>query len=121
MSHPIVHIELSANAHQDAAKFYKEVFDWETFEYPEMDYTTANFGNKEVGVGFNNIANGHPQGATIVYIHTDDLDRSVEKIKTNGGTIINEAMEIPTVGTMVHFTDPSGNMMALLKPEMPAE
>lgn len=116
MAHPIVHIELSAHNHKEAAQFYSEVFGWQTQDWPDMDYTTFTSGEGAPGGGFNNVREGNPAGTTVIYVHTDDLDDSVAKIKANGGTIFGERLDVPGVGTMLFFTDPSGNRMSLLKP-----
>lgn len=118
MSHPIVHIEFSAQQHKKAGQFYANVFGWELQEFPEMDYTTFSSGEQAPGGGFVNVQEGVTPGTTIIYVHTDNLDESVDKIKANGGTILSEALAIPGVGTMIHFADPTGNRLSLLKPEM---
>jgi predicted enzyme related to lactoylglutathione lyase len=116
MSHPIVHIEISAKDHKAAGKFYSTVFGWELKEYPEMNYTTFASGEDAVGGGFNPVSEEHPAGTIMVYIHTDDLDASLEKIKANGGELVTGRYEIPTVGDMATFKDPTGNLVALLQP-----
>jgi uncharacterized protein len=116
MSHPIVHIELSSNNHKEAAKFYAEVFGWEMVDFAEMDYTTFSSGENAPGGGFNDIREGNPAGTTVVYVHTDDIAESASKIEANGGKMVSPAMDIPGVGTMQHFVDPTGNHMSLLKP-----
>ncbi|NCF64991.1 MAG: hypothetical protein GWP61_03395 [Chloroflexi bacterium] len=116
MSHPIVHIELSANNHKDSAKFYSDVFGWEMTDFSEMDYTVFSSGEGKPGGGFSNVQEGNPAGTTVIYIHTDNIEGSVAKIDANGGTMLGEAMDIPGVGTMFHFADPVGNRMSLLKP-----
>lgn len=115
--HPIVHVELSANDHKEAAKFYSDVFEWEIKEFPEMNYSTfaAEGGS---GGGFNPVSEDNPAGQVLVYINTPDLKASLEKIKKHGGTVLLESYEIPTVGTMATFKDPTGNLMALLQPAM---
>lgn len=114
--HPIVHIELSARDLKETGQFYARVFDWQLKEYPEMNYTTFE-AKPGTGGGFSPVNQGTPEGQVLVYINTPDLKESLEKIKANGGTIVLESMEIPTVGIMATFTDPSGNLMALLQPE----
>ena len=121
MSHPIVHIELSASSHKEAAKFYAEVFGWAMTDFPEMDYTTFSSGENAPGGGFNNVQEGNPAGTTVIYIHTDSIEESAAKIEAGGGQLLGPAMDIPTVGTMQHFTDPTGNHMSLLKPEERAD
>jgi predicted enzyme related to lactoylglutathione lyase len=121
MAHPIVHIELSSKDHKADAQWYEDVFGWETNEYPDMDYSTWSGADDSVGGGFNKVSDENPAGTVIVYIHTDDLEASKAKIKEKGGTILLESYEIPTVGTMATFKDPTGNMLALLEPAPDAE
>lgn len=121
MAHPIVHIELSAKNHKEAAKWYKDIFGWETQEYPEMDYSSWSGPDESVGGGFNPVSEDSPAGTVMVYIHTDDLKGTVKTIKEKGGEIVVESYEIPTVGTMATFKDPTGNLMSLLEPAPESE
>lgn len=113
--HHITHIELPVEDANAAAKFYQDVFEWNITEYEEMNYTTfaAEGGS---GGGFTPVNEENPVGNVLVYINTPDLKSSLEKIKANGGTVLMESYEIPTVGTMATFKDPTGNLLALLEP-----
>lgn len=113
--HPIVHIEISADDHTKAAEFYTSVFGWKTQAYPDMDYTTFDTG-EGVGGGLNPVTEENPAGTILVYINADNLEETLDKIKSAGGKVILESLEIPTVGTMSIFNDPTGNQLALLKP-----
>ena len=116
MSHPhhIVHIELSAADHKAAAQFYAEVFGWQTQEFAEMNYSTFAAEGGSPG-GFNPVSDEYPAGSVTVYIGTPDLAASLEKVKANGGTVVMPFHEIPGVGTMATFKDPTGNLMALMQ------
>ena len=123
MSHKIVHIELSANSTKDAAKFYSDVFGWKMTEFPEMNYTTfMPAEDSPLGGGFSPVGEFTPAGRILVYIETDDIEESFAKIEANGGQRLQPPMEIPGVGAIATFSDPTGNLMALLKPsgEMPS-
>jgi uncharacterized protein len=113
--HPIVHIEISANDHAKAGEFYASVFGWKLKAFPEMNYTTFETG-EGVGGGFNPVSDDNPPGTIMVYINADNLEETLSKIKAAGGKIILESMDIPGVGTMAVFSDPTGNQLALLKP-----
>jgi hypothetical protein len=121
MKHPIVHIEISTKNHKESAKWYNDAFGWESKEYEGMDYSTFSSGEESVGGGFNAISDENPAGTVVFYIHTDDLAASVAKVKEMGGEIMVESYEIPTVGIMATFKDPSGNMVSLLQPAPDAE
>jgi predicted enzyme related to lactoylglutathione lyase len=117
MSHPIVHVELSASDRQALARFYSSIFDWQIQDFDEMNYTTASWGSETMGVGFNPVSEeGNPAGTVVPYIYVDDVDATLAKIEANGGKTLMPGMDIPTVGRMAQFTDPTGNRMALLKP-----
>jgi len=117
--HLITHIELPAANVKAAAQFYQTVFDWNVQEYSDMNYTTfaAEGGT---GGGFTEVGEDNPVGNVLVYINTPDLKESLEKIKANGGSVVMESYVIDTVGVMATFKDPTGNLMALLQPEMQA-
>jgi predicted enzyme related to lactoylglutathione lyase len=80
-----------------------------------MNYSTftAEGGS---GGGFNPVGENFPSGRVMVYINTPDLKDSLEKIKAHGGKVLLESYDIPTVGTMATFTDPTGNLVSLLQP-----
>lgn len=118
MAHPIVHVEFSAKDQAEAAKWYSELFGWQTQSWPEMSYTTFLPEEGAIGGGFNPIGNGMPAGAVVVYIETDDIARHVEQIEQAGGTITMQIHEVPTVGKIAVFRDPSGNLVGLIQPEM---
>jgi len=116
MSHPIVHIELSAHDHKKAAQFYANVFGWQIQAFPDMNYSTFSSGEGQPGGGFNPVSEQNPAGTTIVYIETDDIEASLEKIEANGGQRVGEPLDIPDVGVIHWFNDPAGNHMSLIKP-----
>ena len=116
MSHPIVHVEISAKDHKAAGKFYSTVFGWKTEEFPDMNYTTFEGPEHSVGGGFNPVNDDNPAGTIMVYIDTDNLEETLKAIEANGGKIVMPYLNIPTVGDMAIFQDPTGNTLALLKP-----
>jgi predicted enzyme related to lactoylglutathione lyase len=115
MSHPIVHVEFSARDHREAARFYNDIFGWKTQEYPEMNYTTFETGDGGGG-GFNPVQEDYPAGTVMVYIKTDDIEATLAQIEAHGGKTVVAKLEIPTVGWMAVFSDPTGNNVALLTP-----
>ena len=117
MSHKIVHIELSAADQTVAARFYSEVFGWQITPIPEMNYTTfMPAAEPAVGGGFSQVDEHTPAGRVLVYIETDDIEKSFAKIEANGGKRMEPPMEIPGVGAIATFLDPTGNLVALIKP-----
>lgn len=59
--------------------------------------------------------------APSIVISVDDLDESMEKVKSSGGKILSAKPEdIPGVGRWVSFMDTEGNRVSMLQPmQMP--
>jgi predicted enzyme related to lactoylglutathione lyase len=113
-SHPIVHVELSANDFDSAGKFYSELFGWQVQHHPEMQYSTF-MAEGGPGGGFAKAGENTPAGKTTVYVGTDDIDATLAKAEQLGGKILMPKMEIPNTGWMGLFQDPTGNTVGLYK------
>jgi hypothetical protein len=50
-----------------------------------------------------------------VYIATDDVSASLDKVVAAGGSILVPATEIPGTGWFGMFRDPAGNQVGLFK------
>lgn len=110
----IVHIEISSTDRKVTSKFYAELFGWghEHTEEP-MPYTTFTTGN--IGGGFTEPRDDFAIGSPLIYIESDDVAADLAKAEKLGGEKVSDPMDIPTVGTMAIFRDPSGNPIALFK------
>ena len=115
-NHKFVHVELSCQDMEEAKKFYGSVFDWQFTDFPDMNYVTFQPAEGELGGGFNPVSDENPAGTVTFYIHTDDLEETKNRIKSAGGVITLPAQEIPGVGTIAFFKDPTGNHLAILEP-----
>lgn len=113
-SHPICHVEFSANDLASAGKFYSDLFGWQVQQIPEMHYATFGTG-QEPGGGFSQVGEGATAGQTTVYVATDDIDATLAKVEQLGGKILMPQMEIPNTGWMGLFQDPTGNTVGLFK------
>lgn len=116
MAHPIAWIEISAQDRQQMADFYSGVFGWPYRHNEEMSYTSVETGDGSVGLGYNPTQNVAP-GTVTVYIHTDDIADSINKVKAHGGEVLMDSTAIPTIDWMAMFKDPTGNIVGLLQPE----
>jgi predicted enzyme related to lactoylglutathione lyase len=118
--HPIVHVEISAKDRKASAKFYEDVFGWKMTDIPEMNYTTFEYEDGRGG-GLNPVTDDYPAGTVMVYIQTDDIEKSLEKITLHGGKLLLQKKEIPSMGWYAFFEDPGGNQLALYKGMQQAE
>jgi uncharacterized protein len=110
---PIVHIEIPAQDPKKAAVFYNELFGWQLQDVPDMDYMLFTSGADQVG-GFPRIDGQmyKPNDVTI-YIDSDDIDETLQRIEGLGGKTLLGKTEIPGMGWFAFFADPSGNRIAL--------
>ncbi|MFC2064094.1 VOC family protein [Chloroflexota bacterium] len=115
--HAITHIEFSTRNLEETKKFYSSVFEWDIKDFPEMNYATFT-AEGGTGGGFNPISDTYPAGTMMIYINTSDLEQTLQKVKAAGGTIVLDGYDIPTVGRMATFKDPTGNVISLLQPLM---
>jgi uncharacterized protein len=115
--HPIVHIEISVQNRETAGKFYSDVFGWKVEQLPEMNYATFE-AEGGPGGGLNPVENNQP-APVMVYIDTDDIDATLQKIQQSGGKLVRPTDDVPGMGQFAFFSDPSGNILALWHAVMP--
>jgi len=125
---PVVHFEMPAENRKRMAEFYSKTFGWQTQQLgPEMgEYvvvSTTESGDdgrpKMTGAingGFyqktDDLNTQHPS----LVIAVDDVIESIKKIKSGGGTVLGEPMDIPGVGKYISFIDTEGNRLSILQP-----
>src|SRR3984893_14009447 len=88
--------------------FYSQVFGWK-FEDYGPNYTS--FQDGRLAGGFTKVASAG-KGGPLVVIYATDLASAEAKIKAAGGAIVKEAFSFPG-GRRFHFSDPSGNVLAV--------
>src|SRR3954466_2899004 len=98
MAHPIVHVEIPANSQEDARRFYSELFGWQIQLMPEMNYAMFE-AEGGPGGGFPNVHNEFvTSGGVLVYVGTDDIDASLAKAESLGGSTVVPKTQIPGIG-----------------------
>jgi predicted enzyme related to lactoylglutathione lyase len=117
VSLPVVHWEISAQDPKKAQEFYAKLFDWNVDANNPMNYGLVQAdGNGGIGGGIGP-ANGH-SGVTF-YVGVDDLDTYLKRAESLGGKTVMPPTEIPGMVTLAQFTDPEGNLIGLVKNQMP--
>jgi predicted enzyme related to lactoylglutathione lyase len=101
-----------------ALKFYSEVFGWQPSEALDMGpmgkYHMFNRPHGMIG----GMMNKPPEMANVppnwqIYFRVPDITAAVERIKANGGRILNGPMEVPGGSRVVNAMDPQGAAFAL--------
>ena len=121
MSGRVVHFEIPFDDGDRARSFYKELFDWQVMEMPEMGYTIVMSGpSSDSGPTESGFINGgmlsREQGATsgpVIVIDVDDIDAKLIKIEETGGSTVVGKTAVGDMGFAAYFTDPEGNVMGL--------
>lgn len=110
--HAIDYIEFSVTDMTTAKKFYAAAFGWEFTDYAP-GYAGIRGGDGEVG-GLRQADAVHT-GGPLVVLYSTDLEASLKAVRSAGGTIVEEPFPFPG-GRRFHFTDPSGNELAVWSP-----
>ncbi len=113
--------ELITTDVEGAKRFYGEVVGWEA---REMDmglnnvYTIFSSGGADRAGCM-----ARPEGAGdippywMTYLGVGDVDATAEKAKSLGATFMMEPFDVPTVGRLAIFADPTGAAVGLFYPE----
>ena len=104
----IDYVELPTVDIVEAKRFYGEVFGWKFVDYGP-DY--ASFSDGKLDGGFSKESTVQ-RGGPLVIIYSINLELIKESVKSAGGTIVKDIFEFPG-GRRFHFTDPSGNELAI--------
>jgi predicted enzyme related to lactoylglutathione lyase len=101
-----------------AMKFYSQIFQWqpsETMDMGEMGkYYMFNRPHGMIGGMMNRPpAMAHVPPHWMIYFRVPDIDAAAERIKKNGGTVINGPMEVPGGDRILNATDPQGAAFSL--------
>ncbi len=110
-NHAIDYIEFSVSNMEEAKRFYSSAFGWQFTDYgPEYAGIKHQAGDRECG-GICLTGKVVP-GGPLVILYADNLERSLEAVKSAGGKITVETFSFPG-GRRFHFSDPSGNVLGV--------
>ncbi|AOE50331.1 VOC family protein [Kangiella sediminilitoris] len=110
-STPISYVEFPAKNLSATKEFFKEVFGWKFTDYgPE--YTAFEESGLSGGFYQAPMKSSTKQGSALVVIYSDDLEGIQQTVEASGGSIIKPIFSFPG-GRRFHFTEPSGNELAV--------
>lgn len=119
----VIHFEIQADDVERAKKFYEKALGWKisqamTAEKGGMDYWILDTGT---GPGIGGGMYRRPEKSAEKFytydctVLVEDIDKAVEAVKANGGTISREKSIIPGVGWFASAKDTEGNRFALMQ------
>ncbi len=103
------YVEFPATDVPRTKQFYERVFGWKFQDYGP-DYTS--FADGRLAGGFTTDRKGNAGTGPLVVMYAVDLERVQSSVKKEGGRIVKEIFAFPG-GRRFHFTDPSGNELAV--------
>jgi len=87
------------------------VFNWRFVDYG-LEYTAFNNAGIDGGFFKSKLNVSTDSGSALIVFYSDQLEQTLEKIKTAGGSVIKPIFEFPG-GRRFHFGDPNGNEFAV--------
>ena len=127
-SGPVVHFEMPAKDKKRVSDFYSKVFGWEMQQTgPEMgNYVVAHTTQTNeqqmvttpgtINGGFFDFKDEDGFRVPHVVISVEDINKSIEDVKSSGGQVNGEIMDIPGVGKYISFKDTEDNIVGMLQP-----
>ncbi|MFO0598867.1 MAG: VOC family protein [Myxococcaceae bacterium] len=109
--HAVDYIELAAHDIALAKKFYGAAFGWKFTDYGPEYAGIQGEGREQGGLREDKAYRG-VRGGPLIILFSERLDETVKLVKKAGGTITTPPFEFPG-GRRFHFTDPSGNELAV--------
>ena len=110
--HAIDYVEFTVSDLADAKRFYAAAFGWTFNDYgPEY----AGIQGKDGEVGGLHQTTPLRSGGPLVVLYSDDLEVSLAAVQAAGGRVVQAPFSFPG-GRRFHFTDPSGNELAVWSP-----
>jgi predicted enzyme related to lactoylglutathione lyase len=110
----ILHFEINATDPQRAKKFYSNLFGWKykDSDIPGIEYYLID--GVTPGGAINPQTDPSATKAPTIYFGTDDIDKSMKKVRDGGGTA-EDKQPIPGQGWFAACTDTEGNSFALFQ------
>ena len=118
MANPFVHAELSTTDLTKAKAFYSKLFDWKLEEMTTEDgmkYTVIGVGEGTGGGMMDQMTPGAPS-AWMPYVGVADIHASTNKARALGATVVRDVTEVPDMGWLSIFKDPTGALIGLWQP-----
>lgn len=107
----IDYVEFPARDIDATKRFFEQAFGW-SFEDYGPDYVAFSRQGLDGGFFRSEFAARVDRGSALVVFYSDDLEGTLAKVLAAGGEIIKPIFPFPG-GRRFHFTEPSGNELAV--------
>jgi uncharacterized protein len=121
----VVHFAIAADDVDRARRFYEAVFGWRFEAWGPPGFLRIHTGTAE-NPGIEGALHGRAEPLTGTgmrgfecTVSIDDVAAVRDAVTANGGTVVLDGYEIPTVGTLVQFLDTEGNVVSAMHYQAP--
>jgi uncharacterized protein len=127
VANDIRHFAINADDLARARRFYERVFGWKFEPWGPPNFLLIKTGTeKEPGIqgalqGRRELVPGKRMIGYECSIAVDDVDQVAAAVRANGGRILMERTTIVTVGHLIFFEDPEGNVAGAMQYDSQAE
>jgi predicted enzyme related to lactoylglutathione lyase len=120
----VIHFEIHAEDPERAAKFYRELFDWEITRWegpsPYWLVTTGPDGQPGINGGIlkrtgSPPSPGQPVNAYIGTVDVPDLDGFLVRSGNLGSKVVVARMAVAGIGWLAYCTDTEGNIFGMMQ------
>ncbi len=121
MGQPVVHFEIVGRDPDKLKSYYADLFGWKIDSDNPMNYGMVERDSNDVpesgsiggGIGGPG-PNGYP-GHVTFYVAVSDVEQSLAKAESLGGTRMMGPEKIMDMVEIGHFKDPEGHLVGLVK------
>ena len=122
----VAHFAINAEDLDRTKAFYEKVFGWKFHPWgPPGFFQITSGGNPPGPLGAlqkrRELVKGERMNGFECTISVESIDRAIAAIEKSGGKIIMQKATIPTVGTLIFFKDPDGNIAGAMQYDSNAE
>lgn len=114
MSHPVMYFEVSGKDSEKLTRFYQDLFSWNINTDPNTGYGYVDAVEPGVGGGIAPTPDGSP-GQVTVYVGTPDVDDTLERAGSLGGSTILPRTEVSEQIVIGLLADPDGHVVGLVE------
>jgi hypothetical protein len=121
MAHNVVHFAVHADDVDRARRFYESVFGWRFEAWGPPGFfrihtgTAADPGIEGALHARSEPLDGRGLRAFECTVSVDDVAAVRDAVVAGGGTVLLDAFDIPTVGTLLQFLDTEGNTVGAMR------
>lgn len=123
MSNKVAHFAINCNDVERGKRFYSAVFGWKFAPWGPPGFYNTELGDGQRGAiqKRREVVKGVPMFGFECTIGVEDVDAIAAAVEANGGKVVMPKVTLPTVGHLIFFQDPEGNIAGAMQYTSAAE